>query len=419
MPKSSVLARPGEVKETVIQERVVPAEETEHAAGYGVDPYDFMALLTEDEWRDYLLYVYRKSPPPTNGAKRTYIAKLAHAIDDTWLKENCGGGVYHMFLKKGSARIKEWDSDDIPGPPKDPDQATAAASARVGNSELVQTIELILNKMGVNNGGGNYGTQLTFAAVKDAMEIQKSAIVANQLTPMQIIEMTERLRGSKSGGEWPDWAKQALAALIPVGVGLIQKMLEPKDAIATIEGLSRAMTAMKGIGGETPQTDIGVEVLRNGPQLLRGISEVLAEARKASELRALAPAPAGVSAQPPRPPSPGAAIPLSERPVGAAPEPPAGSGNGAPSSEFVWAQVVKMCKNGDDGKFAFSFLDQIDPASMKWLRDNNFTLDQLKQLIETGAIHPSLMELSALPNYAKFIADFHAAVMSPESGVQM
>jgi hypothetical protein len=90
------------------------------------------------------------------------------------------------------------------------------------------------------------------------------------------------------------------------------------------------------------------------------------------------------------------------------------NGSGEPSPEFVLGHVVDMCRNGDDGVFAFNFLDQIDPQSMATLRGMNLSLDQLKLYIASGEIHPILKEqLAPLPGYGKFIAEFYQALMRP------
>lgn len=415
MGKNSVPVVPGATKETITHERLI-VDGDEPVPGSGIDAYDYMAGLTEDEWRDHIVYIYRKFPLPANGAKRTYIAKLVHAFDDEWLKQNFGGGQYHFILKKGSQRIKEGDSSDIPGVPKNPDEAAISAN----QSDLVQTVKMLLEK----NGGNSASTanEITAIAFKNALEIQRQSMPP----PMSIADLTTALKnlnelngGAPHAGATPEWLTKFGEALLPVGVGLIAKLLEPKDALASIKGVAEAFQMMKSISPAEPaEINMGLELVRNGPQLLGGLMNVLSELRKSEELKKAQQAvtqpalPPGVPVVPPdrvvvhhrpangQPAAPPASVPVNEK--------------GEPSPEFVWGKVIEMCQSGDDGKFAFDWLDTIDPQAMGWLRSQNFSLDQLKGFIATGAIHEMLVKgLIPLPGYNKFIAEFHTALMAP------
>jgi hypothetical protein len=396
VPKNAI--RSGEVEEIVTQRRVIP--EGEESPGDGMDAFEYMESVKPDDWSNHIVYIYRTEPAGSSG----FIDKFSHPFDEAYLKENFGGGSYSYHIKKGSQRVKA-GRIRVVGPPKDPSQMPSAPS------DLVQAIKLVMEKNGAN--GTSAATELTAIAFKNALEIQR----ASMPPPMSIADLTTALKnlnelnGGAPKSSTPEWLAKLGDALIPAGAALLMKMLEPKDALQSITSVVQAMQALKGATGETAAPDMGIELMRNGPQLLGGLVNLLGELRKAEELKRIqasaAPAlPPGVRAVPPER--------VDTRQQTPAPAEMPKNGSGEPSPEFVWGHVVDMCRNGDDGVFAFNFLDQIDPQSMATLRGMNLSLDQLKLYIASGEIHPILKErLAPLPGYAKFIAEFYQALMRP------
>jgi hypothetical protein len=407
--KSAVALRPGEVKETVTQERIVPVEEEQHAAGYGMDVFDYMASLSEAEWTEHILYLYRKYPPPQSGAKRTNIDILTHAIDERWLKEKHGGGVYHYILKKGSQRIKEGDTDEIAGPPKD---ASASPSSN-NDSDLVRIVEMLKKDAGV--GTPQAAMALQMEAFSNALAIQRASVPA-QMTLKDLTEAMRNLQGLNGGGGsgMPSWLEEVGKLAAPALVALLMKVLEPKDPLTTLKGVGETLSVLKGLSGGTEKSSFLTELGRNAPMLLSEGSKFLAEMRASAQLQqqntALARLPASqpppvmpaVHAEPARPAP--AAIPAAPTQV----VDQSAIEAGRPSPEWVFGQIVKMCQDGQPGGVAFDFLDQIDPEFTKMLL--NVTIDQLRTAIETDTITPVLKQMGTSPNFEKFLAEFCAAV---------
>lgn len=425
MPKAKVNdLRTGQVLETVTQQRVVDEEADRSGGDPDVKPsdgrprdiFDYMRELKPEETDNHTLWIYREYPPTEAG----YIDCLKPPIDEAYVKAQFGGGTFNLLLKRGSELVRS-KKFKVVGQPITPNGLTPQST---GASDLVQVVKMLRE-----NGNGTLSPEASMAlqmkAFENALAIQRASIPA----PMTLEQMTNAMRnlreidggGRRENAEQPEWLKQIMQALIPAGVGLIIKMLEPKDALATLKGLGEAFSTMKSLnGGESAAPDIGTLLVDRGPGLLRGVADVVSELRRVEEQRAarvaLTPSPASPGVPPGYRP-PGSAIPADRRPApdpASLPRPTAADmKNGEPDPEWVWGHVIKMCENGDDGVFAFNFLDQIDAVSMKSLRDQGITLDQLKKLIESGAIHPVLVRLVALPNYPKFIAEFHAALMAP------
>lgn len=415
----------GGVLETVTQQRILPGDpptdddsDLKPSDNRPRDIFDYMRALKPEETDNHTLWIYREYPPTESG----YIDCVKPPIDEAYIKANFGGGTFNLLLKRGSELVRS-RKFKVVGAPITPNGNSPQSAAGAG-SDLVQIVKMLKEN---GNGTLSPGDAMTLQmkAFENALAIQRASIPP-AMNIEQLTNALRNLRDIEGGGaprqqaEQPEWLKQLLAAAVPAVVGLVVKMLEPKDALATLKGLGEAFTVMKSVNGtgEAAAPDMGVTLLQQGPSLLRGVADLLGELRRAEEIKAARAAAGAPPAPVALPSGPRSAIPPDRRPPpdpASLPRPTAAEmKNGEPDPEWVWGHVIKMCENGDDGTFAYNFLDQIDAASMKSLRDAKITIEQLKQMIATGAIHPVLVQITQLPNYQKFIGEFYAALMSPE-----
>lgn len=401
MPKTRLNA--GEVKETVIQERIV--DEKEAVPGSGQDAFEYMDALTPAEWDEHIVYIYRME----TGKQDSYIDKFAHTFDESYLKENFGGGTYSYILKKGSQRIKQ-GRVRVEGPARD-----SAAAPTNGASDLVRIVEML--KKDMNSGSTEGAIAIQTLAFKNALEIQKASIPP----AMNIKDLTEamgnlqKLNGGGAQSEMPEWLKQIVAAAIPAGVALLTKMLTPQDALAGVETAMKLVQRVQGINGEPGQVDLGTKLLDSGPQWLEAGAKVLAELRATEERRtqnlllargAVAPA---VHSAPARSAAEAYAAANATSPRAEIQSPAVDQtaiNEGKPTPEFVWNRVITMCKDGESGGFACDWLEQLDPEFIVMI--GQATLDQLDAAIRTGQVHPLLVKLAEQPRYPEFLKEFHA-----------
>jgi hypothetical protein len=398
--------------EQVIQTRTIPDEESGSPAK-GMETDEYMGRLNEEQWRDHIVYLYRKFPPPPDGASRTYIAKFAHNFDEEWIQKMFGGGTFHYILKKGSQRLKEGDMS-VDGPPRQ--AGTAAAGA--AQSDTIRAMELLLEKM--KDPERQFNFDLMKQAMLNSLEIQRAAAAP----PMSLKDMTDAMVNLKKlsgeGDGMPAWlselGKTFSAALVP----LVTALLQPKDPLTTIKGTVETMAALQSIngGGGSGREDLSSIFIRNAPSLLSEGSKFLAELRAADEVKRQNMILARSNPAPIVPAvhvMPAAAAPAAPLAAGAAPETAApvavdqsGIQEGRPDPAWVFSQVVKMCMENQPGGFAHDFLDQIDPAFMNSIRQA--TLEQLRLAIQNDLIHPVLKQMMAAPRFEEFLKEFHEAL---------
>jgi hypothetical protein len=407
MPRAAAEEKPvGTVKETVIREREVPPAEEQES----IEWRSYMAGLSAEQWNEHVVYIYRSSPPGQSG----YIDKFAHTFDEAYLKDNFGGGEYTFWINKGSER-KAQGKIKIVGEP------LSNGSTGGGDSETMRAIRLLIEKTG--NPGGMQ-TDLLKAAFLNALEIQK----VNAEKPMSLVDLTTALKNLKEvsgdGGGMPEWVKQLTAALVPVGVELIKRILEPKDALTELTKLGTAMTTLQGITGGGEKST-GAAIIGQLPALGQYVVEALkqirgAEADKNRTLLEMERQRRGTvtvlpaNASPPA--SPGAAPgPLGEIPL----EPisnPAASG-AIPvqlnSWEDVMHRLVGMVKEGYAGADVIAFLNSIDPprtpeqiqaGAPPSLTQQlaQLTLEQIKMFINHD---PILREMAGFPQFNGFVQE--------------
>jgi len=418
----------GKVKQTVIQEQFVDADEVRQNPAEGMSVTEYMATLSDSDWQptgDHIAYVYRLERASDRSGPA--LEKIFHSFDEFFLRDKAGadekgygGGIYRVILKKGSQRIKD-EILMVDGQPRRPGDPVSSLG---GKSDDV--VVRLLDALKANDPQ-RFNNEAMLLGFKNSIEMMRAA-QPQQMSMKDMVEMMVLLRKEAGGGvagETPAWLVKLGEALIPVGVGLLTKILEPKDQIATLRSLSEAISIFRGANAEPESPDITTELLRNGPKLLTGVGDILEKLHKTEQLRFQRQALEAVN----KPSAPGAA-PATTTPAAiqaarasmeaAAVAPIVVPGAPAPGTEefknWLAENILQMVKQGDDGQFVFNWFDQSDPQSTKILRDAKLSIEQLDMLIASGQLHPKLADLAALPNYKKFLTEFYAAMTAaPES----
>lgn len=72
-----------------------------------LDFFDYLGSLTAEQWRDRIVYIYRRDPPLHNPDNRHYLEKLAHPIDEQYIKARHGEGRYLLSVKNIRTKRRE------------------------------------------------------------------------------------------------------------------------------------------------------------------------------------------------------------------------------------------------------------------------------------------------------------------------
>lgn len=423
MPK--LKAEPGQIKETVIQEKIISAEEqnisdgNNRSDGGPRDLFEFASLIDGSERDEYLLYVYRLAPERSKG----YLSKLSLPFDEDTIKMNYGGGTYRLWLKRGS-EVRRTQNIDIVGEPKTDIPAAPASSGSVNKSDLQAVVEMIMK-----NNPNQMSGELMRTAFLNALDIQKAAAQSSQTSMPQTITMLKEMgligAPPPSSSPIPEWAMPFIAPLATGLVGLLTKVLEPKDMISEFSNAAAAMTKLKELGGSggTPKVDYGAELIRIAPTLVDKATGMLAELRKATELRIAASTPAHptgpviVQANPSLhtpPPGTGQVVPI--MPVNNVPIPQVAVDqqiqNGAPTPEWVLTRVGGMIERNEDPGFVLDFMEENLPPLVDAIR--NLSLDELRHMIQQT---PEFAHILALPHFEEFVKGFHAKLQESKTVV--
>lgn len=420
----------GSVKQTVVEERLISEAQSQRNRFSGMDIWEIMECTSADEWKaeNYSCYINRGS------GRGPYIVKIFEPCDAEHLRDKeeimfdgqvvqrgIGGGEFHFIFKKGSERLTE-GSFGLEGPLRKVGETPASAG---GRSELVDLVRELRQQ-----SGGDKAESLKEAAFLSALKIQEAAIIKNQMGPGEMLAMVKELRAAGGGeprsSEMPPWIQQALAVAVPAVttglVGLITRSLTPQDGLSMLKQMSELQSVVKTIGGSSETPDLTVEILRSLPSLLGQAGSILdrlnqARAMQLANARALPPAASGGGSAPPTAPSttpePRRNVPTSHVPSVVTADLKNAPQAGSPEfQEWLLDRVAFMVRNGDDGKFVHDWISVADPGTLKWLRDQNLSAQELAALLPQ--VHAKLAQLAALPRYQQFIAEFHAELMAPE-----
>lgn len=450
-------AGPGGILETVTQQRVIPAAEqsddgTNQTDGGPRDLFEYVSKIPVEQYAEYIAYVNRIAPEKSDG----YIGKLSLPFDEDTIRTNYGGGTYRLMLKKGSEIRRAITFKAVGEPKADAPASVTTIMGTPGARSDVQAIAEMILKSSPNAGN----VDMMKTAFLNAMEIQKAAAATSQMSPMQMLEMLDRMqaRHVPAPTAMPDWVQPLIAAAIPLGIGLLQNLLTPKNPVAEFTGMIGAMNEAKGLlgaGGAAPKVDYLAEAIHAAPGLLRSATELLSELNRAGQMKAQAEL---IHAQTqPRviPPTPGAhsnpavqVMPATATPLPVSPQiTDAQIANGAPSPQWVMGRVNAMIATGESAGFCLDFIEEqgvsveipidlISLAIKETIVGNKpdaagdvldiirkhlplligpmrgLTIEQVREQLSSDQI---LKDVIALPHFPTFLAAFHMELHKPDA----
>lgn len=302
--------------------------------------WEFMQLLTEDQWNEYLGYLYRVTPKraPTDNPK--YLICFTTPLTVEEIKRRYGGKKYTLlFNRRVGSRQKQiyktqfdieaepiWqDGED----PLDPPKPSAAAAAQEGTAQLYGLFEKLLgdvlkqrDQASQEGRGFNVGE-----AFKEALATQRNS--AEQA--IAFVREQSKSEGSGMVGMLTTLVEKLLEKKeSPLESKLLDKLLErafgegqQKEAGDPLEQIERVLNIadrLKGGGrrGGTDWAEVVVKGLDALPQLLSGAKELIQSAASARGIQAPPPGMAGAR--------PTATAPVAVLPAAA---PPPAKPNGA------------------------------------------------------------------------------------------
>lgn len=309
--------------------------------------FDYMARLTEREWEDRMVYLYRQGPAVQNKGATKYLEKISHGFDEEYVKQNHGGGKYLAVMKNQATDARERShSFEIGGQPKflegqvlvnPPPQTPATAVAAPQEAGLVEVLKQVLARLQEKNPSQEEAIKVAFATIGQAYQLSLDTLgstaklhaasptgspIADQLLTAFIGKMKENPEKTASFTERLAETRELLKLLRPEEPPAQQDPMEMLTKIKDVFGLDFKDAAARGGGGPGDWRNMlaaaGVELLSKAPTMFREWSQLRQKEIEVAGLNAQArllhvqhggsfgPSALGVNRQPGPGPTPGA-----------------------------------------------------------------------------------------------------------------
>ena len=146
MSSASALPRTRKVKTEITEDQPIP-----ESASLGMPWEEFLATCPDDELDITTVKLYRIEPAGSSG----YIERLqpAERIDEQWIKERHGGGVYAVGVRVKNGKSAYERGIRILGDPKLPNAPapaavqTSANGAGDANARLADLVDKLIDKL--------------------------------------------------------------------------------------------------------------------------------------------------------------------------------------------------------------------------------------------------------------------------------
>lgn len=402
------------------------------------DFWKYLASLTDDDWKDHKVTLYRYPLGQTKPDKLGRYVKTykfgTPLVSEDQVYEEFGGSQYTAMLtgpKDGQRGVllarHSWEMD---GPARNPWQQSAGAPGVVTpqNSELAQTLQVVLEKLNVAQRSSNPAAD---PAIKDSISLIQQ--LTSAMKPQGVGELVgaladlQKLTGSTIGGGGNS-IRETIVLLKELGIigGERKSLASEIKEILEIAGMMNGGGGESGGGGR--RQDWPTTLVQNLPSILEKVTPIadkFADAARsnartaeiAAGRRGLpAPAPARPTPAPATPtPAAAAPVPAAESPASrsvAAPETEPTAAAPAPGEqpaivfqqpnlEWVKGKAVQMFQQGKPGDAIAEFLDNLDDQLGNFLA----SMDEptFRAFIENDVI---LRTIVGAPRFPAFVRDF-------------
>lgn len=316
------------------------------------DLWEYIQALEAGEWQNHIIYVYRW----TENGEKEFVAKYAQVLDELFLREKHGGGVYKLMLKKGPQIWKTIERVRIEGPPKAAVAETTQHAVAQGDGGAIDRLCGLLERVLLRDNAGVVQND----AMRGALSLQAEGFRS----------VVSNIRETVTPPAPPPAAANPMDEMTRTFLqAAIQKMLNPSDPI---EAFSKMMAAMKGLGfGGDAKASIGAEIVRTLggalPQIVDGVKSYTNAVTKQAELEIIR-ITHGVQrpGQQPPPAAPQPPAPLPAQPAPAAAPPPQPAERQPLTFEQVEAKIATFMLDGnasarDAANNILDFVEDISP----------------------------------------------------------
>lgn len=402
------------------------------------DFWKYIARLTDDDWKEHKVTLYRYPLGQTKPDKLgRYVKTYKYGnplVSEDQVYEEFGGSQYTAMLtgpKDGEKSVllarHSWEMD---GPARNPWAQSAGAPGVVTpqNSELAQTLQVVLEKLNVAQRSPSIAAD---PAVKESISLIQQ--LTSAIKPQGVGELVgaladlQKLTGVGTGGGGNS-IRETIVLLKELGIigGERKSLASEIKEILEIAGMMNGGGG-GGEGGGGRRQDWPTTLVQNLPSILEKVTPIadkFADAAKANartaEIRAnvtagrpALPAPSRPTTQPATqtPASPAAAsVPAAESPGSrtvAAPETepateqPSSINVAPPTLDWVKAKAVQMYQRGATGDAIAEFLDTLDDQLGGFLSTMNE--EAFAKFVEGD---PILRQIVGTRGYKHFLADF-------------
>lgn len=409
MKPASAPANGGEVVETTIRKRVVPAD----PAGKKENPdfWDYFEAIKADDWSSYRhkLFIYRYQGDVPAGLSEQMEknesgvmtmpsgeqVKLDNREDaEDAIAQKFGGGLFRLILKRGSERVTETKVHTF-GPRK----AVPAPTYREMEGPTVSTMSDATADV------AHHAIDQIAKQDRTAMDVAVNALKG----AADVVQRFSKPQEAVTATTIPTEMDQMFKTLM---LRMMERMLVPQDPIELLTKLMALQSQLNPSGQTNPMIgkvlDVAVEKLLNPPatgpvssagaELVRQLPAVASyvtqamhewrsgmEAQRDAVALQRGQAPPARVVQPALPPAPAAAP---------TPTPPPG----APSLEFIESRIVQILREPlsaeDAAENVYGFLDTLDPPNES---GNPRLIQQLVMLGEGGLLNTFHMRPTLKP----------------------
>lgn len=379
--------------------------------------WDFMQELSEEQWTEYVGYLYRVQPRKQPTDRPAYIAVVSAPITLEDVKRLYGGQKFTIHFnrrigkrQKGIYTVQfDIEAEAIPQDgeifekPLAPGRASQAATGGTDATVLEGLTNLISNLVAQNAEAQRTGQPFdSTAAITEALKIQSQGATA-------AIEMMKNKEGS--GGKED---QTILKMVLPI---LLERAFKPPQENSTVDQIRAVLELTNELrprgGGSSGPENAWVALAQGvGPRLdpiLEKIASIVQNwavismsknpAAMAQIQKAVAPAAASAAAAPANA-SPGAA-PAAEAPAGAQPTPEQiQKYNRSVITDQIKKAIVQMLFDGGSGDLAAEVAEKMDPE---------FAVEFagiLQKDIASLTADPILAPAVTAPRLAEFVSEY-------------